>query len=60
MVGFDPIVRVLLSVVQRGRDQFLDHRAERRRAVGHDLDRLTMSAKRGLEEPPCRWRVAFW
>ena len=33
VVGFDPIVRVLLGVVKRGRDQLLDHRAERRRAV---------------------------
>ena len=30
MVGFDPIVRILLSVVTRSGDQFLDHRAQRR------------------------------
>jgi hypothetical protein len=58
VVGFDPIVRVLLSVVKRGRDQLLDHRAQGRGPVGHDLDRLTMSTQRGLEEPTRRRGVA--
>jgi hypothetical protein len=58
VVGFDPIVRVLLSVVKRARDQLLDHRAERRGPIGHNLDRLTMSTQRGLEEPSRRRGVA--
>jgi hypothetical protein len=60
MVGFDPIVRILLGVVKRGRDQLIDHRALRGRTVGHDLDRFTVSAERGLEEPSRRSGVASW
>jgi hypothetical protein len=44
------IVRILLGVVERGGDELLDHQAQGRRAVGYDLDRLTVSAERGLEE----------
>src|SRR5450759_900674 len=58
VVGFDPIVRVLLRVVKRGRHELLDHRAERRSSVGHDLDRRAMSTERGFEEPTRRARVA--
>jgi hypothetical protein len=50
VVGFDPIVRVLLGVVKRGWDQFHDHRAQCRRAVGDNLDRFAMSAESDFEE----------
>jgi hypothetical protein len=59
VVGFDPIVRIPLDVVKRAGDQFLDHHAERRRSIGHDLDRIAMSSECGLEEPTCGFRVAF-
>jgi hypothetical protein len=58
MVCFDPIVRILPGVVKRARHEFLDHRAERGRPVGHDLHWLAVYAERGLEEPSCRSRVA--
>ena len=54
VVGFDPIVRILLSVMKRGGHEFVDHRAQRRRPVGHYLHRRAMSAERGLEEPARR------
>jgi hypothetical protein len=44
--------------VLRARDQLLDHRAERRGPIGHNLDRLTMSTQRPLEEPSRRRGVA--
>jgi hypothetical protein len=37
MVGFDPVVRALLSVLKRARDQLIDHREERPGPVGHNL-----------------------
>ena len=58
MVGFDPIVRILLGVVERVRHELLDHRAQRRCPVGHDLDRFAVSTERDLEEPACRDGVA--
>jgi hypothetical protein len=58
VVGFDPIVRILLGVVERVRHELLDHRAQRRSPVGHDLDRFAVSTKRRLEEPACRGGVA--
>jgi putative transposase len=48
----------LLSVVKSGRDQFLDHRAQRPGAIGDDLDRLRVSIERGVEEPARRDGVA--
>jgi hypothetical protein len=60
MVGFDPVVRILLGVMAHGGHELLDHRAQRWGAVGHDLDRVTMSAKRGFEEPARRSGVASW
>jgi hypothetical protein len=53
VVGF-AVVRVLLGVMERRRDQLIDHRAERRGPVGHDLDRLTMSTECSLKELVCR------
>jgi hypothetical protein len=58
VVGLDPTVRILLDVMERRRDQFLDHRAQRRRAIGDDLDRLRVSTERGVEEPARRGGVA--
>ena len=52
MIGFDPVVRVRLGVVERGRDQLIGHGPQRPGPVGHDLDRLAMGAERGGEEPP--------
>ena len=37
--------------MKRGGHQLLDHCAERRRPIGHDLDRLVMNSKCVLEEP---------
>ena len=51
VVSFDPVVRVLLGVVEHARDQLLDGRAERRGSIGHDLDRFAMGTERGVEEP---------
>jgi hypothetical protein len=50
VVGFDPVVRVLLGVVKRGRDQLIDGREEGPGPIGDDLDRLAMGAKRRREE----------
>ena len=33
VVGFDPVVRVLLGVVERARQELVDHYAQRRGAV---------------------------
>jgi hypothetical protein len=49
-VGFDPIVRVLLGVVERGRYEFLNDREEGPGPVGHDLSRFVVVAERGREE----------
>jgi len=51
MVGLDPIVRVLLGVLKRARDQLIDDGEERPGPVGHDLGRLAVSAERRREEP---------
>jgi hypothetical protein len=59
VVGFDPIVRVLLGVVERGRHEVLDRRAQRRRAVDHDLHGRTVSTECGLEEPARCRNVTF-
>jgi hypothetical protein len=60
MVGLDPIVRVLLGVVKRARDQLADHRTERPSAVAHHLRRLTVSAQRRRTEPSRRPGIASW
>jgi hypothetical protein len=58
VVGFDPIVRVLLGVVERRWDELIDCRPERPGSVRHDFGRLTMRAKRRREEPSRRVAVA--
>ena len=45
VVGFDPVVRVLRGVVERGRQQLLHDREERPSPVGHYLNRLPMAPK---------------
>ena len=42
VIALDPIVRILVGVVERGRDQVIERGTERRRAVGDDLDRRTV------------------
>jgi hypothetical protein len=59
VVGFDPVVRVLLRVVERGWEYLLDGRAERGRAVRHDLHWLAVRTEHRLEEPSRRSRVTF-
>jgi hypothetical protein len=54
VVGFDPIVRVLVGVVERRRDELIDHRPERPGPVRHDFGRIAMRAKRRRKEPSCR------
>ena len=51
VIGFDPIVRVLLSVVERARDQLIDHSPQRPGPVGHHLSRFVVVAERRGEEP---------
>ena len=51
VVGLDPIVRVLLGVVERGRHELIDDGEERPGPIGHDLGRLAMGAERRREEP---------
>jgi hypothetical protein len=53
----DPIVRVLLGVVQHARHEFIDPSPSRPGPVGHDLDRLAVRAKRRREEPRRGLRV---
>jgi hypothetical protein len=59
VVGFDPIVRVLLGVVERRRDELIDHRPEGPGPIGHDFGRIATRAKRRREEPSRRRDVAF-
>jgi hypothetical protein len=47
MVAFDPVVRVPLGVVERGRDQLIGHGPQRPGPVGHDFDRLTALRSHG-------------
>ena len=51
MVCLDSIVRVLLGVVERARQELIDDGDERPGPVGHDLGRLAMVAERRREEP---------
>ena len=52
VVAFDPVVLVLAGVVQRGRNQVLDHVRQRRRPVGDDLTRVTVDSQGSGEERP--------
>ena len=58
VVGFDPVVRVLLGVVKRAWHELIDGREEGPGPVGDDLGRLAMGAKRACEEPPRSLGVA--
>ena len=58
VVAFDAVVRVLLSVVKRGRDEAFDRSLQCRGPIGHDLDRFTMRAECRAEEPSCCSEVA--
>ncbi len=51
VVDFDPIVRVLLSVVERGRHQLIHDGEECPGPIGHYFRRLTVRAERSREEP---------
>jgi hypothetical protein len=52
MVGLNPIVRVLLGVVERGGDELIDHGGQRPRPIGDHLGRLDVSTQGRHEEPP--------
>src|SRR3954468_4132133 len=56
--ALDTVVLVLAGVVQRGRDQLLDHIRQRRRPVGGYLARNILNSQGGLEERPRRSDVA--
>ena len=58
MVTFDAVVRILLSVVKRGRYEAFDRSPQCWSAVGHDLDRLTVAMGCRGEEPSCRTEIA--
>ena len=53
VVAFTSIVLVLPSVVERRRDQLVDHARKGRSTIGDDLRGGAMRPKRGGEEPPC-------
>ena len=46
VVGYDPIVRVLVGVVERGRHQLINDLQQCPRPIGHDLSRIAMIAQR--------------
>jgi hypothetical protein len=58
MIGCDPMVRVLVGVVERARHERIDHGEERPGPIRDDLGRLAMSADRGREAPSRRLGVA--
>jgi hypothetical protein len=58
VVGFDPIVRVLRSVVKRGGEQLIDRHPQRPGPIGYDLAGLAVVAERRGEEPSRRVGVA--
>jgi hypothetical protein len=57
MIGFDPVVAILLSHVHRGWDQFVEDPQVRTGPVGSDLDRCRPVGKGAGEEPACRGGV---
>jgi len=57
VVGFDPVVGVLVGVVKRRRCGFVDGTPERWCLVGDDFGRFTVVAERLPEEPSCRGGV---
>jgi hypothetical protein len=58
VVAFDPVVRVLVGVVERDGQDVLDDAFESRCQVRHNLRGRPVSAQRGGEEAPCRADVA--
>ncbi len=51
VVSFEPIVRLLVRVMERAGREFVDCSGERRRLIGHDLGRLAVRGERRGEEP---------
>jgi hypothetical protein len=49
-VGFDPVLRVLRSVMKSGREQLID-RPQRPGPIGHDFAGLAVVAERRGKEP---------
>ena len=58
VVALDPVVRVLERVVQRVRQQVLDHVRQRRGLVGDDLFWFTVTRDRSAEELARRGNIA--
>ena len=50
VVAFNPVVRILVSVVKCGWHEAVDRRPQRWGPVGHDFDRLTVGAECRTEE----------
>ena len=58
MVALDAVVRILLRVVKRRRDELIDRSPQSWRSVGHDLHRCVVCVEHSREEPSCRSGVA--
>jgi hypothetical protein len=58
VVAFDPVVRVLLGVVDPVGDQLGDDVRQRRGPVGDDVIRFAVRGERGREEPARRGDIA--
>lgn len=58
MVGLDPIVRVPLRVVERGRDELIDDGEERPGPIGHHFGRDAVTGERGGKESASGTEVA--
>jgi hypothetical protein len=52
VIGLDPVVRVLLGVVEGGWDELIDDGAQRPGPIGDHLGRLAVSTQGRHEEPP--------
>jgi hypothetical protein len=58
VVRLNPIVRVLLGVVERAWEELIDDRAECPGPIGHDFRRRAVATEHGSEEPPRRLGIA--
>lgn len=58
-VPLDPIVRILLGVVHRFRQQLIDHPKQRRSQISSDLGGWPVDSQRCFEELPRRWDVSL-
>ncbi len=58
MVPLDPVVRILLGIVNRLRKQLIDHAQQGRRQIRGDLSGPAMGSQRVGEESPCGCDVA--